>query len=94
MARVVVFEILKTNDRKAAQVVIFKESMKIFIALVDNFVRKWPALADDSRPRLRRVRAPLGTREKILTIFNELQHHTQSISGRLHFPSKAGPFCA
>jgi hypothetical protein len=89
-----VFEILKTNHRKAAQVVIFKETGKIFFVLVDNFVRKWSALADDHRPAIRHAPAQHATGEKILTIFNELQHRTQSIFVHPRYPSRAGPFCA
>jgi hypothetical protein len=49
IARVVVFEILKTNRRKAAQVILFKEAKKRIAPRVDNFVRKYPNCAGKYR---------------------------------------------
>jgi hypothetical protein len=55
IARVVEFEILKASRRKAAQVVIFKDTQKIFTVGVDNFVRKYPNVAGDYCPRMLRT---------------------------------------
>jgi hypothetical protein len=94
IARVVVFEILKTSSRKAAQVIIFKDPKRIFIVLVDNFVRNWPARPDDHSPGIPRARAQRRARKKKLTIFNELQHLAQCNSACPAAASPASPFCA
>jgi hypothetical protein len=93
-ARVVVFEILKASGRKAAQVIIFKDTQMIFIPPVYNFVRKWGLLADDYRPSMRRAWAPHAMRRKMLTLFNELPNHSQCNSVHPSGTGAAHPWCA
>jgi hypothetical protein len=93
-ARVVVFEILKASSRKAAQVVIFKDTKKIFILPVYNFVRKWALRADVYRPSMCRAWGRHAGRRKMLTLFNELQNPSQCNSVRPPGTGAAHPLCA
>jgi hypothetical protein len=75
--RVVVFETLKANRRKTAQVVIFKDAKKIFDVRVDNFVRNCPNFAGNNGDCNARISERYRTEDKSPFLFKGLQFRSQ-----------------